>query len=144
MFIILWWLRYDDYTNKAWSWSEILTPHGKKSSKNAFVKVNRRDYAIAIEQHLERIMCTVTRHSSQVTNTCWFPIEYNLGSLFGNAVVEGQAQMAFHVCTCVLLWRVTESMVLLRPMSCQNGGTPRLGASNIQKKQQSGAPTFKL
>ena len=60
------------------------------------------------------------------------------------AVVEDQAQMAFHVCTCVLSSRVTESMVLLRPMSCQHGGTPRLGASNIQKKQQSGAPTFKL
>ena len=60
------------------------------------------------------------------------------------AVVEDQAQMAFHVCTCVLLLRVTESMVLRRPMSCQTGGTPRLGASNIPKKKQSGAPTFKL
>ena len=46
--------------------------------------MNPRDYAIAIEQDLERITCTVTRHSSQVTNTCWFPIEYNQGSLFGN------------------------------------------------------------
>ena len=52
------------------------------------------------------------------------------------AVVKDQAQMAFHVITSVLLSRVTKMMVLLRPMSCQHGGTPLLGASNIQKKPQ--------
>ena len=52
-------------------------------SENAFTKINPRDYAIAIEQDLERITCTVTRHSSQGTNTCWFPTEYKQGSLFG-------------------------------------------------------------
>ena len=50
------------------------------------------------------------------------------------AVVEDQAQMAFHVITSELSSRVTELMVLLRPMSCQHGGTPLLGTSNIPKK----------
>ena len=50
------------------------------------------------------------------------------------AVVEDQAQMAFHVITSVLSSRVTELMDLLRPMSCQHGGIPLLCASNIPHK----------
>jgi hypothetical protein len=76
--------RYHKYKDKAWKWSEILTPHGKKLCENAFAKINPRDYAISVEQTLERISCTITRYSSNTTNTCWFLTEYKQGSHFGS------------------------------------------------------------
>ncbi len=81
--IISCFFRYHEYKDKAWNWSEILTPHGKKLCENAFAKINPRDYGFSVEQTLERISCTITRYSSNTTNTCWFPTEYKQGSLFG-------------------------------------------------------------
>ncbi len=52
--------------------------------ENAFAKINPRDYTISIEQTLENISCTITRYSTNTTNTCWFPTEYKQGSLFGS------------------------------------------------------------
>ena len=109
--------------------------------ENAFGKINPRDYAIAIERESPAL-------SQETLPTLPTPVDslpsINKDHCLAVAVVEDQAQMAFHVITSVLSSRVTELMVLLRPMSCQHGGTPLLGTSNIQKKPQSGAPTFKL
>jgi hypothetical protein len=38
--------RFSKNKEKAWSWTEVLAPHGKKLSDKAFSKVNPRDYTI--------------------------------------------------------------------------------------------------
>ncbi len=38
--------RYKKYKAKAWNWDDVLTPHGKKLSEDAFKDVNHREYEI--------------------------------------------------------------------------------------------------
>ncbi len=40
--------RYSEYKAKAWKWDDVLTPHGKKLSEDAFQDVNHREYEIHI------------------------------------------------------------------------------------------------
>ena len=39
---------YNEYKAKAWKWNDVLTPHGKKLSEDAFQDVNHREYKIHI------------------------------------------------------------------------------------------------
>ncbi len=76
--------RYSKNKEKAWSWNEVLTPHGKKLSDNVFSIVNPRDYTIKIDAELDKYVCTISRMTLNYTSTCWFPSSYDddNGSLF--------------------------------------------------------------
>ncbi len=56
--------RYSKNKEKAWTWNEVLTPHGKKLSDNVFSKVNPRSYTITIDAELDKYVCTVSRMTS--------------------------------------------------------------------------------
>ena len=45
--------RYSVQKEKAWSWDNALTPHGKKLQDNAFEGVNFRHYGIFIDNNKE-------------------------------------------------------------------------------------------
>ncbi len=46
--------RFSKNKEMAWSWTEVLTLHGKKLSDKAFSKVNPRDYTITIDAELDK------------------------------------------------------------------------------------------
>jgi hypothetical protein len=96
--------RFSKNKEKAWSWHEVLTPHGKKLSDKAFSKVNPRDYTITIYAELDKYVCTVSRMTSNYTSSCWFLSSYDEDDpSLVDAPVEFQTPMAFHALTCVLL-----------------------------------------
>ncbi len=103
--------RYSKNKEKAWSWNEVLTPHGKKLSDNVFSKVNPRDYTIKIDAELNKYDCTVSRMTSNYTSTCWFPSSYddNDGSLFGGCscgVPNINGIPCHHMCAVVKSYRI--------------------------------------
>ncbi len=51
--------RYADNNEKAWEWTEVLTPHGQKLLTNAFKSINPHDYTISIESKEYKYECTV-------------------------------------------------------------------------------------
>jgi hypothetical protein len=56
--------RYSEQKEKAWSWDDALTPHGKKLRDNAFEGVNFWHYGIFIDNNKEnndRVVARVTR-----------------------------------------------------------------------------------
>jgi hypothetical protein len=98
--------RYSKNKEKAWSWNEVLTPHGKKLSDNVFSKVNPRDYTITIDAELNKYVCNVSRMTSNYTSTCWFPSSYyeDNGSLFGGCscgVPNTDGIPCHHMCAVV-------------------------------------------
>ena len=75
---------YCDNKEKAWEWTEVLTPHGQKLSNNAFKSINPQDYTISIEPEVDRYACTVSSNKTNTTYYCWFPTTYDEdNSLFG-------------------------------------------------------------
>ncbi len=62
--------RYSKNKEKAWSWNEVLTPHGKKLSDNVFSKVNPRDYTVTIDAELDKYVSTLSRMTSNYTTIC--------------------------------------------------------------------------
>jgi len=76
--------RFSMNREKAWSWKEVLTPHGKTLMEKVFRNVNPRDYSITVEGSSTSNKCYVTKNVSQYNYVCWFPVEYDDdGSLFG-------------------------------------------------------------
>ena len=76
--------RFSMNREKAWSWKEVLTPHGKTLMEKVFRNVNPRDYSITVEGSTTSNKCYVTKNVSQYNYVCWFPVEYDDdGSLFG-------------------------------------------------------------
>jgi hypothetical protein len=55
---------YSEYTAKAWNWDDVLTPHGKKLSEDAFKDVNHRKYKIHISALGNQWLCCMQRVSS--------------------------------------------------------------------------------
>ncbi len=51
--------RYNKYKAKAWNLDEVLTPHGKKLSEDAFKEVNHREYEIHINAQGDQWLCCV-------------------------------------------------------------------------------------
>ena len=102
--------RYSKNKEKAWSWNEVLTPHGKKLSDNVFSKVNPRDYTIKIDAELNKYVCTVSRMTLNYTSTCWFPSSYDEdGSLFGGCscgVPNTNGIPCHHMCAVVKSYRI--------------------------------------
>ncbi len=103
--------RYSKNKEKAWSWNEVLTPHGKKLSDKVFSKVNPRDYTITIDAELNKYVCTVSRMTSNYTTTCWFPSSYDEdnGSLFGGCscgVLNTNGIPCHHMCAVVKSYRI--------------------------------------
>ncbi len=76
--------RFATYRDKAWSWKELLTPHGKTLMEKVFCNVNPRGYSITVEGSSTSNKCYVSKNASQYNYVCWFPVEYDdEGSLFG-------------------------------------------------------------
>ena len=76
--------RFKRNKEKAWSWKEVLTPHGKGLLEKAFKSVNPRDYSITIEADANCYNCYMSKNVSNYKYICWFPLEYvDVGSLFG-------------------------------------------------------------
>ena len=78
--------RFGSNRDKAWSWKEVLTPHGKTLMEKVFRNVNPRDYSITVEAEASSgaYKCYVSRNVSQYNYVCWFPVEYDDDrSLFG-------------------------------------------------------------
>ena len=78
--------RFGSNRDKAWSWKEVLTPHGKTLMEKVFRSVNPRDYSITVEAEASSgaYKCYVSRNVSQYNYVCWFPAYYDdEGSLFG-------------------------------------------------------------
>ena len=76
--------RFSMNREKAWSWKEVLTPHGKTLMEKVFRNVNPRDYSITVEGSSTSNKCYMTKNVSQYNYVCWFPVEYDDdGSLFG-------------------------------------------------------------
>jgi hypothetical protein len=103
--------RFSKNMEKAWSWNEVLTPHGKKLSDKFFSKVNPRDYTITIDAELDKYVCTVSRMPLNYTSTCWFPSSYDEdnGSLFGGCscgVPNTNGIPCHHMCAVVKLHRI--------------------------------------
>jgi hypothetical protein len=59
--------RYNKYKAKAWNLNEVLTPHGKKLSEDAFSNVNHRKYEIHINAQGDQWL--VCKGCHQPTNT---------------------------------------------------------------------------
>jgi hypothetical protein len=69
---------YTKNKEKAWAWTEVLTPHGKKMMENIFRNVNPRDYTISVVPNPTcHIECTVSKNSSGTNRRCWFPLDYD-------------------------------------------------------------------
>ncbi len=62
--------RYADNKEKAWEWTEVLTPHGQKLSNNAFKSINMQDYTINNESEVDRYDCTVSSNRTNNTYYC--------------------------------------------------------------------------
>jgi hypothetical protein len=76
--------RYGEHRDKAWNWSEELTPHGKQLVKTAFADVNLREYELTINPEGNRYCCVVNRIVSPNKYTCWFHVIEENGSIFGD------------------------------------------------------------
>ncbi len=102
--------RFSKNKEKAWSWNEVPTPHGKKLSDKIFSKVNPRDYTIIIDAELDKYVCTLSRMTSNYTSTCWFPSSYDEdGSLFGRCscgVPNANGIPCHHMCAVVKSCRI--------------------------------------
>jgi hypothetical protein len=103
--------RFSKNKEKAWSWNEVLTPHGKKLSEKVFSKVNPRDYTMTIEAELNKYVYNVSRMTSNYTSTCWFPSSYDEddGSLFGGCscgVPNTNGIPCHHMCAVVKSYRI--------------------------------------
>jgi hypothetical protein len=68
-------LRYNKYKAKAWNWDDLLTPHGKKLSEDAFKDVNHHEYKIHISALDNQWLCRVQRVSSTNQYQCYFKAE---------------------------------------------------------------------
>jgi hypothetical protein len=101
---------YKRNREKAWSWKEILTPHGKGLSKKAFKFVNPRDYSITIESDANCYNCYVSKNVSNYNYICWFPVEYaDNGSLFGGCscgILNTDGMPCHHMVTVVKSYRI--------------------------------------
>jgi hypothetical protein len=56
--------RYNKYKAKAWNLNEVLTPHGKKLSEDAFRDIYHHKYEIHINAQGDQWLCCVQRLSS--------------------------------------------------------------------------------
>ncbi len=75
--------RYNEYKAKAWNWNEVLTPHGKKFSEDAFKDINHHKYEIDINAQGDQWLCCVQRLASTVQYQCYFKAVEEEGSAFG-------------------------------------------------------------
>ena len=66
---------YNKYKTKAWNLNEVLTPHGKKLSEDAFRDINHRKYEIHINTQGHWWLCCVQRLSSTNQYLCYFNAE---------------------------------------------------------------------
>ena len=76
-------MRFEKHRDKAWSCADDLTPHGQKLARDAFQKVNVRDYQIKISQEIDRYCCVVNRLTSSNKYTTHIPVFDTNGSFFG-------------------------------------------------------------
>jgi hypothetical protein len=67
--------RYNKYKAKAWNLDEVLTPHGKKLSEDAFKNVNHCKYKIHINAQGDQWHCCVQRLSSTNQYQCYLKAE---------------------------------------------------------------------
>ena len=111
--------RYANNKEKAWEWTEVLTPHGQKLLTNAFKSINPRDYTISIESKEYKYECTVSSNKTGNTYFCWFPRTYdNDNSLFGGCscgVPNTDDIPCNHMCVVVKSYRIeglTESNIM--------------------------------
>ncbi len=74
---------YNEYKAKAWNWNEVLTPHGKKLSEDAFKDINHRKYEIHINTQGDQRLCHVQGLASTIQNQCYFKAVEEEGSAFG-------------------------------------------------------------
>ena len=83
--------RYNENKAKAWNWNEILTPHGKKLSKEAFNPVNHHEYEIHINDnaHGNEWSCCVSRlaiEKEYQQYQCYFRTAEEEGLVFGGCL----------------------------------------------------------
>jgi hypothetical protein len=76
-------MRFDKHREKAWTWADELTPHGKKLAKEAFERVNIRDFLIEISTNGDEYCCIVNRLTSSNRYTTRIPGTDTNGSFFG-------------------------------------------------------------
>jgi hypothetical protein len=68
--------RYNEYKAKeGWNLNEVLTPHGKKLSGDAFRDINHRKYKIHINAQCIQWLCCVQSLSSTNQYQCYFKAE---------------------------------------------------------------------
>jgi hypothetical protein len=77
-------MRFEKHRENAWGCTEDLTPHSKKLAKDAFQKVNVRDYSIKIGMEGDTYCCVVNRLTSSNKYTTRIPINDTHGSFFGS------------------------------------------------------------
>jgi hypothetical protein len=66
--------RYAEHRDRAWDWSEDLTPHGKKLLVTSFEKGNVCDYEILIEPGGDRYCCHVNCLTLSNKYICYIPM----------------------------------------------------------------------
>ncbi len=102
--------RYAENKEKAWEWTEVLTPHGQKLLTNAFKSINPRDYTISIESKEYKYECTVTSNKTGNTYFCWFPRTYDDDNfLFGGCscgAPNTDSIPCIHMCVVVKSYRI--------------------------------------
>ncbi len=98
--------RYNKYKAKAWNLNEVLTPHGKKLSEDAFRDINHCKYEIHIKAQGDQWLCCVQRLSSTNQYQCYFKAEEDEGSAFGGCSC-GRPTM--HSIPCVHMVAVVKS-----------------------------------
>jgi hypothetical protein len=97
---------YNKYKAKAWNWDEVLTPHGKKLSEDAFKDVNHCEYEIHINAQVDQWLCCVQRLASTIQYQCYFKAAEEEGSAFGGCSC-GRPKM--HGISCVHMVAVVKS-----------------------------------
>ena len=76
--------RFDKHRENAWGCMDDLTPHSKKLVKDAFQKVNVRDYSIEIGMDGDTHCCVINRLTSANKYTTRIPCTDTYGSFFGS------------------------------------------------------------
>jgi hypothetical protein len=74
--------RYNEYKAKAWNWNEVLTPHGKKLSEDAYKDITHHEYEIHFNVQGDQWLCRVQRLASTNQYQCCFKAEEDEGSAF--------------------------------------------------------------
>jgi hypothetical protein len=120
-------IRFSKNKEKAWSWNEVLTPHGKKLSDKVRTTLSQLMLSSIY-------MCVPSPGRPQtIPPLVGFPphMMKMMDPSLADAPMEFRTPMAFHAITCVMMSSHIELMGSMRLMQCQHGGILPIGASNI-------------